>query len=66
MKLFTLGVYSLLLSVFATFNMGCGPYHRHGVGVEVEIEGKHDNGHHYGERKHHKHHHNDDDDDDDR
>jgi hypothetical protein len=61
MRLFTLGVYSVLFSVFAAFNAGCAPYHHHLVGVGVEIETKHDNGHHYGRHKHHKH-----DDDDDR
>lgn len=40
MKILTLGIFSVLSLMLATLNMGCEPYHRHGVGIEVDIHSK--------------------------
>ena len=58
MKFLVLGICSIFLAGFAVFNMGCAPYHRHKVGLEIEIKNKdqghhHDNGLHKGDRHNH-------------
>lgn len=40
MKLRKPGIFLVLLGTIAAYGMGCEPYHRGGVGVDVDIHSK--------------------------
>ncbi len=66
MRVRNLGVYAIFSLALAVFGAGCGPYHRHGVGVEVDIHAKEHRDHHDNDHHDDDHHDRDDHHDDDR